>query len=210
MFEQASFDFGLLPQPPRPRKPERVFFCIGAGKAAASIDPCRTAIMQEDRIRGSPIPADRFHVSLFHVGDFKRIPSYIPFAACRAAERVRMDPFEIMLDRVATFPGGRPDRKATVLLGGSDALLELHGRLLVELNRIGLSVPVRFTPHMTLFYAPVSVRPRRIDPIRLQVEEFFLIHSALWLTRYTVLGRWPRQPGETAVNLTMAFGPMAA
>jgi RNA 2',3'-cyclic 3'-phosphodiesterase len=44
---------------------------------------------------------------------------------------------------------------------------------------------------MTLFYGSKPVPMQAIKPIRLMFNEFVLVHSELWLTRYNMVGRWP-------------------
>jgi 2'-5' RNA ligase len=43
---------------------------------------------------------------------------------------------------------------------------------------------------MTLFYGSRPVPAQAIKPIRVMFNEFVLIHSELWLTRYNILDRW--------------------
>ena len=87
---------------------------------------------------------------------------------------------------------GRP-RKPLVLLAEGDALSELHNILSVAMKKNGLRAAEHFSrpPHMTLSYGRGTIPVQAIEPICFVVNEFVLIHSELWLTRYHVLDRWP-------------------
>ncbi len=210
MSDQSCLDFGLGPEPRRPKRPERAFACIDAGGKGAAIDVIRKNIIRQHGLRYSPVPAERLHVSVSAYGDFKRIPSRIPFAVARAAERISVPAFEIALDRVATLPGGRPGKRPTVLLCDSRELIGLADALLAEVTRIGLKASPLKMPHMTLFYSPDPVPMQPIEPVHIPVRRFFLIHSELWLTRYNVLGCW-RLGEQAALDAApLAFGSMAA
>jgi 2'-5' RNA ligase len=189
--DQSCLDFGLGPEPRRPKRPERAFSCIDAGGKGAAIDAIRKSILRQYGLQYSPVPTGRLHLSISMYGDFKRIPSRIPFAVDRAAQRICVPPFEITLDRAATLPGGRPGKRPIVLLCDSKELIGLADTLLAETTRIGLKATALKIPHMTLFYSPDAIPAQPIEPIRIPVRRFFLIHSELWLTRYNVLGCWP-------------------
>ena len=207
---QPTFDFIEPSDPRRPKRPERVFTCIGAGEAASEIARCRERISQDNAVLAKGIPPERFHISLCGIGDYVRIPSRIPFAAIRAAERIVLSPFEVVLYRAATFPGFRPDRQPTVLLAESRELRELGDLLFGHLRVEGLRPGELTTPHMTLFYSARGIRPVEIEPIRFRVDRFHLIHSERGLTRYNVLGCWLLNGSGLATCGPLAFGSMAA
>lgn len=77
-----------------------------------------------------------------------------------------------------------------MLLGAGDALFELHKVLGAAMKKNGLRAAEHFTPHMTLLYGSRPMSMQAIEPIRFVVDEFALIHSELWLTRYNVIDRW--------------------
>ncbi|THF55103.1 2'-5' RNA ligase family protein [Ollibium composti] len=208
-FIQPAFDFIEPLDPRRPKYPERVFTCIGAGTAAADVARCREGIKRDNAILAKGIPPERFHISLCGIGDYVRIPSRVPFAAMRAGERIMLSPFEVVLYRAVTFPGFRDDRP-TVLLAESRELRELGDLLFGHLRREGLRAGELREPHMTLFYSARSIRPVDIDPIRFRVDRFYLIHSERGLTRYNVLGCWLLNGSGVATPGPLAFGSMAA
>lgn len=214
MDHQERFDFIREPERPRPQKPERLFFGLLAGDASRAIATCRENIMRKQGIFGSGIAEERLHISLSWLGDFKRIPSRIPYGAGLAADRIAMPPFELVLDYAATLNGGRPGRYATVLLARSDALRELGGGLCHELRLQGVKASDLTLPHVTLFYGPRRIRPTEVRPIRLWIDRFYLIHSELGLSRYNILGCWLLGGTPTApihpVTSPLVFGSMAA
>jgi 2'-5' RNA ligase len=211
MSDQLCLDFGLGPEPRRPKRPERVFACIDAGGRGPIVDSLGTRLMGEYGLQGSRVPANRLHISLSMYGDFKRVPSRIPFAVGRAALRVSAPAFEVMMDRVGTLAGGGSGRRATALLCSSTELTGLADALRLEATKLGLKATALKLPHMTLFYSSGAVPTHMIEPIRVPVRRFFLIHSELWLTRYNVLGCWRLGDGSaTPCAAPLAFGRMAA
>jgi 2'-5' RNA ligase len=170
--------------------------------------------VSEYRLHGSEITVERFHLSICHLGDFKRIPSHIPFAVMRAAQRIAVSAFDIVLDHTVTFPSGRPDKRPTVLLARSPELTVFGERVHRELLAQGLRTDPLRSPHVTLLYGPRSISPHAVRPIRFRAMRFYLIHSELWLTKYNVLGCWPlsdRGPAsEQELKVPIAFGSMAA
>ncbi|NGN40426.1 2'-5' RNA ligase [Mesorhizobium sp. CGMCC 1.15528] len=177
---------------PLRRLPDRVFFTFFlGGMAKALVEKIGNYIKSLYGISAQLRPPDHLHVSLQHVGDFPRLKSKYIWAACRAAEAVSSKPFTVSLDRALSFTG-RPGRYPCVLCGGENpATFELHQRLAVAMRKYGLKAGFEFNPHMTLFYAPISVPLCPIKPISFEVDEFFLIHSKLGQTKYETLGRWP-------------------
>lgn len=206
---QPTFDFIEPLDPRRPKRPERVFTCIGAGTAAAEVARCQAWIKRDNAILAKGISPDRFHISLRGIGDYVRIPTRVPFAAIRGAERIVLSPFEVVLYRAETFPGFQ-DSRPTVLLAESKELRELADMLFGHLSREGLRPGLFKDPHMTLFYSPRSIRPVDIEPIRFRVDRFYLIHSERGLTRYNVLGCWLLNGSGLATSGPLAFGSMAA
>lgn len=73
--------------------------------------------------------------------------------------------------------------------------MELRRMLGVSLLAYKYPMPQEYLPHLTLSYNEQFVPMRAIEPITCMVEEFCLIHSELWLTKYQILRRW-RLPGD--------------
>lgn len=187
---QGVFDF-CRHGPARPKKPERLFFALQPdGPTALRIAAFAEQFIGAHRLQGTPIKADKLHVSLHHVGDYKRLRSDVLYAAGQAGDAVSAPTFEMTFASIATF-GAEDGRQPLVLLAAADTVLPLHQMLGAALTKSGLRAAAHFTPHMTLFYGTTRIAPQAIDPIRLVVKDFVLIHSALGLKKYNMLQRWP-------------------
>jgi RNA 2',3'-cyclic 3'-phosphodiesterase len=193
---QGVFDF-YRTFPRRPARPERLFYGLfpDAG-ASARVCRFRRHFLDENDLRGNPLQASRLHVSLHLVGDYKRLRTKFIYAAVQTATAVAMPPFEITFRAVKSFEEGPPidgrrRGRPLVLLGEGDALFNLHSALGGAMAKNGLRSEGCFTPHMTLSYDLKAIAEQAIEPIRMTVTEFVLVHSELWLTKYNVLYRWP-------------------
>jgi len=58
-------------------------------------------------LRGGPLSPERLHVTLHHIDDYAGLPPQVVAAVRDAAVTVRMEPFEVEFDRVASSPAGR-------------------------------------------------------------------------------------------------------
>jgi len=182
--------------PVRTARPDRLFFGLFPDAATSiRVKQLSERFICENRLGGTQLKAERLHVSLHHVGDYRRLRARFTYAARRAGEAVSMRPFEVAFSFIKSFERAAsmsdiPRRRPLVLLGEGDALLELHRILGAAMERYGLNAAPSFTPHMTLLYGSKPIPLQPIEPIRFPVEEFVLVHSELRLTRYNILGRW--------------------
>jgi 2'-5' RNA ligase len=144
-------------------------------------------------LRGKPLLPERFHVTLFHLGDSAGLRQELVDAATRAAARVTTAPFDVAFDHVGSFAGHR-DKLPFVLRadGGNAALRAFHGQLGTRLREAGVVLPASagFEPHVTLAYDARMVALETVAPIAWRSREFVLIHSLLGKTRHVPLGRW--------------------
>lgn len=192
---QLAFDFyGELPR--GPLRSERLFFAVFPGaEDAFRIERFRQDFLKANHLGGSMLRPDRFHVSLHHVGDFKRLRSPRTYAAELAGDLVQLPAFEITLHAIKSFGAfpkpGRALRYPLVLLGEGAGLLELHETLGAAMTKFGIRALPNFTPHLTLSYGERPISEQRIDPIPLQIEGFCLVHSRLGKTEYRIIRRWP-------------------
>lgn len=181
--------------PAAPVPTDRLFLGIFP-EAALAPRFTRTAegLRSRHALRGSPLQPDRFHVTLFHLGDYVGLPEATVRAAAEAAGTVTARPFEAVFDRVGSFTG-KPGKLPLVLRGGAgvEALMEFQQNLGTALKRAGLGrhVDARFVPHVTLLYDAKVVAEEPVEPIGWTVNEFVLIHSLLGQTRHLPLARWP-------------------
>lgn len=176
------------------RRTERLFVAIVPGRAAAArLDALAHALRRNDGLHGTPIGAERYHVTLCFLGDFTagEAAALMPVVGERLDVRGFV-PFDLSFDRVTSFRRRRGERSPVVLLAndGFDAMAALH-------DGIGESIggatgrATAFTPHLTLMYDEARVAERTVEPIRWTVREVVLVHSAIGQRRHTVLGRWP-------------------
>lgn len=192
---QGGFEF-YRELPVRPRRPERLFFCLFPD-AATSIRVKQFAgrFICENRLTGTQLKTKRLHVSLHYVGDYRRLRTKFTYAARQAGAAVSMRPFEVTFPFIKSFErtalkNDIPCRRPLVLLGGGDALLELHELLGAAMEKNGLKAAKSLTPHMTLLYGSKPIPAQAIEPISFAVNEFALVHSELWLTQHNIIGRW--------------------
>lgn len=192
---QTAFDF-IGGEPRRPQRPERTFlglFPDDAVRNAARV--ISRDITDELSLIGSSLDIERYHTTIVHLSDRKRLRSKDQYAAGLAAMAVSLPPFEIVYTKLGSFPGaprkGRPPEHPLVLLAEHGPILELHATLAGELRKYGFRVSESFRPHLTLSYNRQFVLPRAIDPVAFTATEFVLVHSRLWLSEYHILQRWP-------------------
>lgn len=193
---QGVFDF-YRNFPRRPARPERLLYGLFPDSGtSARVSQFRQQFFYENDLKGSLLKTARLHVSLHHIGDYKRLRTRFVYAAMLAANAVVLPPFEFTFHAIKSFEEGPPidnrrRGRPLVLLGEGEALFKLHSALGGAMEKNGLRAETCFTPHMTLSYGPKAVTEQAIEPIRMTVNEFVLVHSELWLTKYNVLDRWP-------------------
>lgn len=145
-------------------------------------------------LRGKPLPGDRFHVTLFHLGDWAGLRDDIVAAAMQAGARAKAAPFDVRFDRTGSFSGGR-EKLPFVLKAQSAGNAELRafrttlGGLLREAG-VEHGTANSFEPHVTLAYDARMIAAEAVTPISWRVREFVLVHSLLGKTRHIRLGRW--------------------
>lgn len=193
---QLSFGFyDVLPR--RPKRPERMFFGLFPDpETAGQLTRLTDRFVGEGHCRESLISPGRLHLSLHHVDDYGCLRNKDVYAATQAGNAVSTCPFEVTCRAVTRFNGrpsnnGNRRRRPLVLLCDGDGLFEIHRLLGIAMAKQGFRVADGFQPHITLAYGCGQTPIRAIDPIRFEVNEFFLIHSRLWLTQYHAKGRWP-------------------
>jgi 2'-5' RNA ligase len=179
----------------RPVERDRLFFAVLASRdiAAAAAERLRLLRVQYG-LKGRPIASARLHVSLFGLGDYFRLADAPVLLAREAGNFVVMPAFEIAFDRVLTFVGRDPKRPLVLRPSGdAAALVALHHSLGQAMKEAGLGrwAAPRFTPHMTLLYDDRVVKEEAIEPIRIRVSDFALVHSLVGQSRYVELARWP-------------------
>jgi 2'-5' RNA ligase len=180
----------------RPKRPERLF--VGVFPDDRTLDRMerfRQQFVRENRLPGKPLPRERLHLSLYHVGDHERLRGDTLWAARRAMKAVSMPPFEVSFHAVMSLQGtpsrdGKARSRPLVLLSKGTALPELRQAVAAEMRNNGFrAASARFMPHITLLYGWEPVPCQAIEPIRFVVSELVLIHSELWRSRYNRVER---------------------
>ena len=190
MADQFSFP-GLEPAP----QVDSLFFAVLPDpQAAAQLSELRMRLAARHRLGGTPVTAERLHVTLRLVGNYAGLPGSAVEVAKLAAGTIDMPAFNVAFSHTASFGGG-----AVVLRGGegTDALVALGKAIGVAMMKAGLKPPTgqSKTPHMTLLYDRGSnVAEEPVEPLRWTAREFVLIHSRVGLTDHKVLARWPLLP----------------
>ena len=144
------------------------------------------------------VRAERLHVSLAGLACGAAPAPETLEDALAMGEAVRVPSFELCFDRLETWNGGRVrpgrPREPTVLACSAppreaDAL---HDALRRQLQLFGRKAGRRqFNPHLTLWYAPASIAPRRLArPLRLRVERFWLVHTVTG-GQLEAIASWP-------------------
>ena len=194
---QQEFDFGIPIPPWQPKLPDRVFFALFLeAKDYPAFESLQRHLCGLNRITGSLLEKERFHVSQQHVGDYKRLRPKIEFAAERAGRLVAMPTFRVTFSHAVSFPGrpavaGRPPRRPFVILADDGPVHELSRLIGSAMRANGLRSADHFVPHMTFAYDEKFVPKQPIDPISFVARGFRLIHSLRGRTIYRDLGSWP-------------------
>lgn len=182
----------------------RLFFALFPDPAtAARIERRAAGTRDRARLRARPLPAERLHVTLYHIDDYtSEPPPELVESLRRAAADVSFRPFEVAFDRVLSFGRatgtGRPRANPFVLTSGDQPALQAFRRTLGE--AMVLAAPTirpgsSFTPHVTLFYETSVIAERPVAPaIGWTVQDFALVKSFVGESRYQILGRWPARP----------------
>jgi len=190
MSEQASFP-GL--EPARPT--DRLFLALFPDPATAQAMAGLAAVQcAAQGLRGRPLLTDRFHVTLFHLGDSAGLRGDVVEAATKAAGGLRAAPFELCFDEVGSFAGRRDKLPFVLRSGDGNAPLHaFHATLATRLREVGLRrfAGGGFEPHVTLAYDARMVAAQPVAPLRWTAREFVLVHSLLGQTRHILLARWP-------------------
>lgn len=147
-------------------------------------------------LAGRPMARDRLHITLNAVVGAFELPRELIDRAMAAADKVRMAPFVVGLDRVVSWKSRRARPLVVVGDEGDIGARMLHEQLQVALRQAKVVKPGKrnITPHMTLLRDRVETPETLIRPMRFAVREFRLIDSPYGESRHNILGRWPLEP----------------
>jgi RNA 2',3'-cyclic 3'-phosphodiesterase len=133
------------------------------------------------------------HVTICPIGCLPELSDERVEAACKVAGRLVAKPFEIILDRIRTYPNGQEKLPLVAFAGKGVPKADLFRHALIADLRRCEFIFRRKLPdlHMTLFYDRCIVAEEPIDPIRWMVRDFVLVHSIHGKGRHILLGQWP-------------------
>jgi 2'-5' RNA ligase len=177
----------------RPSRDVLFFGLLSQTDSTAAIIGAADGLRRLHGLNGGLIGPEHLHVSLHAVGAYDGLPNFIVERAYEAGAMVSTPPFPLVFDRVMSFDN-KQRKRPLVLLPGYDLprLFTLHHALgqAMKRARVGRNVRPHFAPHMTLLYDRRMVRERPIEPIRMNVQDFVLVHSLVGQTRHIELARW--------------------
>lgn len=176
------------------RLSDRLFFALRPDAATLErIETARAKLVAEQGLMGALLKPEHLHITLYHLGDFKRFPQELLEQASSAAATVAATPFEITLDQAMSFARRDAKNQPCVLLAGEPLapLKDFRAQLVVALKAAGLYRYESFTPHLTLLYDHIPVEKQAIEPISWTAGEFVLVNSLLGKTEHVVLASWP-------------------
>jgi 2'-5' RNA ligase len=199
MSQQASFDGFDAPAAPT----DRLFFALTPDDPAAErAEAMAHAVGAEHGAKPRREAREKFHITLFHVGDFVGLPMPTVSQACSVAAELRGRPFEVKLDKLLSFSGS-PKRQPYVLLFNDvpAPLMAFQADMQARMLKAGLTQGHnhrQYTPHLTLLYGHQKLAERPVEPpLSWTTREFVLIRSFIGQGRYETLGRWPLSLPDT-------------
>ena len=134
------------------------------------------------------VDADRLHVTLDILDDFKAFPCDVAEKLFAIGASVAADPFLVEFDQVSAGGGSIALRSRLK----NSAMQRLAAGIVSARIQTGLAgrVGYRFNPHLTLLYREQSPFTQTITPFAWEVRRFTLTHSLLGHTKYETLGAW--------------------
>ncbi|HVJ38402.1 MAG TPA: 2'-5' RNA ligase family protein [Stenotrophomonas sp.] len=185
---QLSLGFG----PARPT--ESLFFALRPPAAVVQAARSTAEALVAQRPGARLVSAERLHVTLHYLGQYAGLPPSLLARAQRAAEHLRIAPFALAFDRVASFGGQRRDLPAVALGNDSNTagVHALHRALADALIREQLQGDARFTPHITLLYDRDEIAEQPLaTPLAWQADALWLLRSVRGERLYREEGCWP-------------------
>ncbi len=167
----------------------RLFFALWPGDALRSMIADVARDMLSSIGRGRTTRADRLHMTLQFLGDFRAPADVVERAMAAAGSIEPPTSFDLALDQLGSFGGGR-----VAWLGTSAPpaeLVELHRRLGRALEACGVRTEHAdpFVPHVTLARNLRERAEGAVPALHWQVRGFVLVDSTAG--EYRILGHWP-------------------
>ncbi len=191
--EQLAFDFGRVPLQPMRQVSDNLYFAVlPDAEAAQRMTEVGAKLRERHGLPGRVQPGRLLHVTLAHVGKYAGLPESVLATARRAGSRVTCAPFGVRFDQAFSFN----NRLVLRCSRGETGFAHLRRAITVAMAQYGFRPDrtIGLTPHVTLVYDGLTVRPSLLDePIGWTVREFVLVHSLHGRSRHIHLGRWPLQ-----------------
>jgi 2'-5' RNA ligase len=192
MSAQSSF-----PGFDEPKATDRLFLALfPPPEIALEIAGLAGRLRADHGLRGRPLEAARFHITLNHLGDYAGLPPDVIRQAGAAARKTAAGaaPFQVAFNRAESF-AGKP-RSRPLVLRGNDGLADLLAfqqtlGTALKLANLGQWAKGPYTPHVTLLYDDQLLPPTQVPAIGWTATEMVLVHSLLGETRHVHLERWP-------------------
>ena len=166
---------------------ERLFFAL-LPPPGIQAELGRLAAWCERRCAGRAVAPDNIHVTLLFLGE---LASGTAAAVRRAADSLRVAPFELQLDRIEYWPG--PRLYCVVPATPQPAAAALAAALRVAVREV-VAVPERpFDIHATLLRRPRRLHELPMLPLAWTATEFHLMRSRRvgGELRYVSVESWP-------------------
>jgi 2'-5' RNA ligase len=164
----------------------RLFFALWPDEAAASkLAEASKALAA--LTGGKPVAQDKIHLTLAFLGDLEeeRLDR-----ARRAADGLRHEAFDLVLDEWGSFRGARVAWAGCTR--APEALVRLQAYLAGRVREAGFELEERaFSPHVTLARKIVrAIARRKAEPVGWRAREVALVRSQLGKGSYENLRTW--------------------
>ena len=171
--------------------PHNLYFALQPDAEAARVLCALEGRRQET---GPPMDRQRLHISLYSLGVHRRFPRQAVVDAVQAAGGVRLAPFMLELDRMATW--GRGQGPLPVVAWSDDGVCGVRRLHEVLCQALAGTADWRrrkpaIEPHLTLWRSHGRAPETFIPPVRWRVREFVLLDSRYGQARHEVLDRFP-------------------
>lgn len=171
----------------------RYFFAVvPPPEYAAAIHAFAHGLRRSHGLRGWPIGAERYHLTLGGIERYGGATDEEIATLERIGASIVESSFSVAFDHVAGY-GGPGDRQA-IFLETSETfsiLDRLQRRLCREMRARGFWMPSKFGPHVTLLYDECPFDKPIIPSESFPVREFVLIRSVYGASHHDHLSRWP-------------------
>jgi len=190
---------GPRPQPDEEAQGHNLFFAIMAPPCAIPLLAKKCAHFRDCyKLCSSPIPPDRWHISLLPVFRGRRLPPRAVDLSKIIGGAFRFEQFELKLDMVMSYQNRRAKKPLVVCAQRPSPHITRLARHMDETFSVLSGEPQRagqrISPHITLVWDKTIIPPQPIEPIAIPVTEIALVHSYVGRSRYKFLGRWSLVP----------------